>query len=91
MPRGSGSMEPKWGAHEGGYTAYSLDITPYLHPINYLAVEVDNRVSEATISGFALRGSGAKPMWYDWWDYGGIVRDISLILSGPVEVNRQRI
>ena len=79
------------GGHEGGYTAYSLDITPYLQPANYLAVEVDNRITQSTIPGFAMRGSEAKPMWYDWWDYGGIVRDVSLILSGPVEVERQRI
>jgi beta-glucuronidase len=79
------------GGHEGGYTAYALDITPYVHTINYLAVEVDNRVSEATIPGFAMRGSDAKPMWYDWWDYGGIVRDVWLTLSEQVEIDRQRI
>jgi hypothetical protein len=79
------------GGHEGGYTAYSLEITPYLQPTNYLAVEVDNRITQSTIPGFAMRGSGAKPMWYDWWDYGGIVRHVSLILAGPVEVDRQRI
>ena len=79
------------GGHEGGYTAYSLDITPYVHTINYLAVEVDNRVSEATIPGFAMRGSDAKPMWYDWWDYGGIVRDVWLTLTEQVEIDRQRI
>jgi len=79
------------GAHEGGYTAYSLDITPYVQMTNYLAVEVDNRVGESTIPGFAMRGSGAKEMWYDWWDYGGIVRDVSLTLAGQIEIDRQRI
>ena len=79
------------GEHEGGYTAYSLDITRYLRGTNYLAVEVDNRMTEWTIPGFAMRGSPAKPMWYDWWDYGGIVRDVSLTLSGSVQINRQRI
>jgi beta-glucuronidase len=79
------------GGHEGGYTAYSLDITPYLRATNYLAVEIDNRITQSTIPGFAMRGSDAEPKWYDWWDYGGIVRDVSLILSGLVEVDRQRI
>jgi beta-glucuronidase len=79
------------GEHEGGYTAYSLDITPFLRDTNYLAVEIDNRISEATIPGFAMRGSGTTKMWYDWWDYGGIVRDVWLTLTGPVEVNRQQI
>ena len=79
------------GEHEGGYTAYALDITPYLRTTNYLAVEIDNRISETTIPGFAMRGSGSKEMWYDWWNYGGIVRDVWLTLSGPIEVDRQRI
>jgi beta-glucuronidase len=79
------------GRHEGGYTAYSFDITRYLHATNYLAVEIDNRIGEATIPGFALRGHDSKQTWYDWWDYGGIVRDVSLTLAGPVEIERQRI
>jgi beta-glucuronidase len=79
------------GGHEGGYTAYSLDITRQVRSTNYLAVEVDNRISEATIPGFAMRESGSKEMWYDWWDYGGIVRDVWLTLTGSVEVDRQRI
>jgi beta-glucuronidase len=79
------------GGHEGGYTAYSLDITPYLHTTNYLAVEVDNCIDQATIPGFALRGRDPQQMWYDWWDYGGIVRDAWLTLAGPVELDRQRI
>ena len=77
------------GAHEGGYTAYSFDITPHLRPTNYLAVEVDNRVGAATIPGFALRGTDSP--WYDWFDYGGIVRDVWLTLGGPVQVQRQEI
>jgi beta-glucuronidase len=79
------------GRHEGGYTAYSFEITPYLHATNYLAVEIDNRIGEATIPGFALRGHDSKQTWYDWWDYGGIVRDVSLTLAGSVEIERQRI
>jgi beta-glucuronidase len=78
------------GGHEGGYTAYSFDITPYLRDTNYLAVEVDNRIGQTTIPGFAMRGSNAN-LWYDWWDYGGIVRDVSLILAGPLGVDRQQI
>jgi len=77
------------GAHEGGYTAYSFDITSQLRASNYLAVEIDNRVSATTIPGLAQRGDPTA--WYDWWDYGGIVRDVWLTVSGPVEVDRQRI
>jgi beta-glucuronidase len=77
------------GTHEGGYTAYSFDITRQLQSSNYLAVEIDNRIDEATIPGLAQRGD--PKAWYDWWDYGGIVRDVWLTLGGPVEVNRQQI
>ncbi len=77
------------GKHEGGYTAYSFDITPHLQQTNYLAVELDNRIGAATIPGFAMRGS--EDGWYDWWDYGGIVRDVWLTLGSPIQVRRQQI
>jgi hypothetical protein len=77
------------GTHEGGYTAYSFDITGHLHPTNYVAVEIDNRIGAATIPGLAQRGEDHA--WYDWWDYGGIVRDVWLTVGGPVQVQRQQI
>ena len=77
------------GTHEGGYTAYSFDITRQLQSSNYLVVEIDNRIDEATIPGLAQRGD--PKAWYDWWDYGGIVRDVWLTLGGPIEVSRQQI
>jgi beta-glucuronidase len=77
------------GTHEGGYTAYSFDITSLLRQTNFLVVEVDNRIGAATIPGFALRGKDST--WYDWWDYGGIVRDVWLTLGGPVQVRHQEI
>jgi len=79
------------GYHEGGYTAYSLDITSHLQPTNYLAVEIDNRVTEETIPGYAMRQKTPRDAWYDWWNYGGMVRDVWLAVAGPVEINRQRI
>jgi Glycosyl hydrolases family 2, TIM barrel domain/Glycosyl hydrolases family 2, sugar binding domain/Glycosyl hydrolases family 2 len=77
------------GAHEGGYTAYSFDITRQLRWTNYVAVEIDNRIGAATIPGLAQRGEDRA--WYDWWDYGGIVRDVWLTMGGPVRVGRQQI
>ena len=79
------------GSHEGGFTAYSLDITSNLQPTNYLAVEIDNRATEQTIPGLAMRQHVPHDAWYDWWDYGGMVRDVWLTLSGPIEIQRQRI
>jgi beta-galactosidase/beta-glucuronidase len=79
------------GHHEGGYTAYSVDITSHLRSANYLAVEIDNRITEQTIPGFAMRQQVPHDAWYDWWDYGGMVRDVGLTVTGPLEVRRQRI
>jgi hypothetical protein len=79
------------GHHEGGYTAYSMDVTSHLLPVNYLAVEIDNRLTEQTIPGYAMRQKVPQDAWYDWWDYGGIVRDVWLTVAGPIEIQRQRI
>jgi hypothetical protein len=77
------------GSHEGGFTAYSLDVTPHLRRNNLLVVRLDNRPGVATIPGFAERGSPKAR--YDWWTYGGIVRDVWLTTSGPAWVQRQSI
>jgi len=77
------------GSHEGGFTAYAFDITNLLHPVNYLAVRIDNRPGAATIPGFGARGTPLS--WYDWWTYGGVVRDVWLSSSGPAWVERQSI
>jgi beta-glucuronidase len=77
------------GMHEGGYTAYSFDVTRYLRDDNLLVVAVDNRPGMFTIPGFGARG--AADAWYDWWAYGGIVRDVWLDVHGPVRVQRQHI
>ena len=77
------------GSHEGGFTAFDFDITPLLRATNYLAVRIDNRPGAATIPGFGARG--VPLAWYDWWTYGGVVRDVWLSTSGPAWVTRQSI
>ena len=77
------------GAHEGGFTAYSLDITKGLRASNVLAVQIDNRPGIATVPAIAARGG--PDARYDWWTYGGIVRDVWLTTSGPAWVRRQEI
>ena len=79
------------GGHEGGFTAYSLNISDHLQSTNYLAVEIDNRATEQTIPGMAMRQKIPRDAWYDWWDYGGIVRDVWLTVAGPIEIHRQEI
>lgn len=77
------------GGHEGGFTAYSFDITSSLRDTNVLAVRIDNRPGIATIPGIAARG--APDARYDWWTYGGMVRDVWLTTSGSAWVVRQDI
>ena len=79
------------GAHEGGYTAYHFDVTPHLKPRNFIAVELNNEPGLATIPGWAMKLKDSKNIWYDWWHYGGIVRDVGLIVSDTVLIRRQQI
>ena len=77
------------GAHEGGYSAFSFDISPRLREQNVLAVSVDNRPGMYTIPGFGARG--APDAWYDWWAYGGLVRDVWISVHGPVRIGNHFI
>lgn len=58
------------GSHQGGYTAFCLDISPYLHfgDDNLLAVRVTN-----------ARNPAIAPLQADFTFYGGIYRDVELI------------
>lgn len=58
------------GSHEGGFLPFQIDITDKLKPSdNFLAVYTDNRRSVADIPA----------MNFDWWNYGGITRDVMII------------
>lgn len=66
----------KLGTHEGGFTPFNFEITAVVKPAgNYLVVKVDNK-----------RFREAVPtMNTDWWNYGGITRDVILIqVTGSV-------
>jgi len=77
------------GQHEGGHTEYFFDITAATRESNFLAVEIDNRPGLATIPGWATRLN--PTIWYDWWHYGGIVRDVWISVGDEILVRRQRI
>ena len=77
------------GAHEGGYTAYALDAKGHVATENLLAVELDNRPSASTLPGVAMRWD--PDAWYDWWPYGGIVRDAWVSVHDAALLRRQRI
>jgi beta-glucuronidase len=66
------------GEHEGGYTPFEFDVSGLALPgeANVLTVRVDNqramdRLPAALLTHWA----------YDWWHYGGIVREVALHLS----------
>ena len=58
----------KLGHHEGGYTAFRVNLTPALGEENHLAVAVDNRVNPRIY-----------PQRSDFTYYGGLYREISLL------------
>jgi beta-galactosidase/beta-glucuronidase len=76
------------GTHEGGYTAFAFDVSGMVNPggENLLAVQVDNRRAPHHLP------ATLRPGWsFDWWNYGGIVRDVSLQLSSRAFIKHQRL
>jgi len=60
------------GAHEGGFTLFQFEVTnKLLTGVNKLIVKVDNR----------RLANGIPALNFDWWNYGGITRDVSLIVT----------
>jgi beta-glucuronidase len=58
------------GVHEGGYTPFALDATEALKPgANFLIVKADARLDADT----------APPLMTDWWNYGGLKREVLLL------------
>ena len=60
------------GLHEGGFTPFQFEITDLVKPSeNFLAVEVNNTRTQDAIPA----------MSFDWWNYGGITRDVLLVTT----------
>ena len=65
------------GHHVGGFTPFNFDVTDLLHPgENYVIVKVDNK----------RRAENVPTQIFDWWNYGGITRDVLLLDVPPVYV-----
>jgi len=63
----------KIGSHEGGFTPFQFEITGIVkNGDNSLIVKVDNR----------RLNTGLPSTGYDWFNYGGITRDVNLIETG---------
>ena len=60
----------KLGKHEGGFTSFNFEITRLLRETgNFLVVKVDNK----------RRRDAVPTLMTDWWNYGGLTRDVKLI------------
>ncbi|MCV9927126.1 beta-glucuronidase [Flavobacterium sp. LS1R49] len=60
----------KLGTHEGGFTPFNFEVTAIVKAKgNYLVVKVDNTRHKEDVPTTNT----------DWWNYGGITRDVSLI------------
>ena len=58
------------GSHEGGFTPFQFNITDLIiEGENFLAVEVNNTRTVDAIPALS----------FDWWNYGGITRDVMLV------------
>ncbi len=80
------------GSHEGGFTAFHLDVSKLVHAgENRIVVAVDNRPGFATIPGYAMRLQASGNVWYDWWRNGGILRSVWLSVSDDALIRGQII
>jgi beta-glucuronidase len=60
----------KVGEHEGGFTPFNFEVGSMLHEgENSLVVAVNNR----------RRADAVPALNFDWWNYGGITRDVMLL------------
>lgn len=76
------------GQHEGGYTPFEFDVTSLVKhgETNVIAVQVDNLRATNRIPVVI------RPDWsFDWWNYGGITRDVSLEITSQAYIARQQI
>lgn len=64
----------KLGTHIGGFTPFNFELTPLLREKgNFIVVKVDNKRTK----------EGVPTLNTDWWNYGGLTRDVKLIEVPP--------
>jgi beta-galactosidase/beta-glucuronidase len=76
------------GEHEGGYTPFEFEVSGVIQPgaENVLVVQADNRRLPNRIP------PTNRPEWsFQWWNDGGIVRDVSLLVTSRAFIVGQRI
>ncbi len=80
------------GLHDGGYTPFTIQVTKFIKPseINFINIEVDNSWDEYTIAGARLT-ENSNAQLFPWYEYGGITRDISLMITDKIYIDNQKI
>ncbi|MFM9088305.1 MAG: glycoside hydrolase family 2 protein [Cyanobium sp.] len=70
------------GRHEGGFTPFQFDITDQVKDgVNDLVVLVNND----------RRPDGIPAMSFDWWNYGGILRDVFFLDRPAVHIRDYKV
>ena len=60
----------KAGRHVGGFTPFCYDVTDFVHEgKNFVIVKIDNKRHRDNV----------PTLIFDWWNYGGITRDVLLV------------
>lgn len=59
----------KIGFHEGGFSPFAFEVTDKLKEKNFLVVRVENSREKDRVPNLTT----------DWWNYGGITRDVMLL------------
>ena len=68
----------KIGQHEGGFTPFNFEITNRVKDTdNFLVVKVDNK----------RRRDAVPTLMTDWWNYGGLTREVKIIETPSTFVN----
>jgi beta-glucuronidase len=78
--------------HVGGYTPFTVNITKHIKydQVNFIAVEVDNSWTELTVPG-ARMGDIPSAQFFPWYEFGGITRDVSLLITDKIYIKNQKI
>ena len=72
----------KAGHHIGGFTPFNFDVTELLKDgENNVIVKVDNK----------RHAEDVPTQIFDWWNYGGITRDVKLVSVAPVYIENYKL
>jgi beta-glucuronidase len=72
----------KLGEHEGGFTPFNFEVTDGIAGgENSIVLEVDN----------ARRADGVPALSTDWWNYGGLTRDVLLVETPANLIENYRV